>query len=415
MNQAGEANREIVIYVGTRKLIALEGIAGQGEPRVTRFARNLQPEGFQNGLVTHLEKASSSLQAVLKALDPTSNFNDAVFYAVLGNQKLKTYHFASSQYYQGIQRSLTAQEIRSVVDQTRSVATLPLSEFVLQAIPESFTVNDTANIRNPLGLEAHRLSVNLEISTMSFQEFKNISRAFEVAEIEIENYFPKTLTVSAAVLTEMEKEEGAAIVDVAQDHTHLILWKNGSMLGTRALPWGNQWLIGELAKGLEIEACDAAKLKERYGSLEGPASFGGELIPTVERNGKANHQMRRQEFQEKFLTQVKNWTEKILGEVECYSKEEGVLFPHFVFTGGGISMDGFLEYLHRQFSKDARIGTARKMEAPTELLVDPSMAGALGLFRWLSLNAQEQKRFFSPSGFLEKTFASARDWFSSYF
>ena len=195
---ANDRQTEVVIYLGTQKAVAVEALLGHGEPRVLRHAVEKNPDGFDKGMVTNLEKAATTLEKLLAKLAPERNEEFTPF-VVLGNSKLKTYTFSSSQYYQGFQRVVSSQEIRSVVAQTRSVATLPLSEFVLQAIPDSFIVNDLEGVTNPQGLEAHRLGVRLKIYTMNFQEFKNIGRAFEAAEINIKGFFPKFLTVSEAV------------------------------------------------------------------------------------------------------------------------------------------------------------------------------------------------------------------------
>jgi cell division protein FtsA len=409
-----EAQTEVVVYVGTHKLIALEGTFEKSDPLILRHAVLKNPEGFEKGLITNLERAATSLETLLNNLLPGRTTEVAPF-VVLGNSKLKTYTFSSSQYYQGYQRTVTSQEIRSVVSQTRSVATLPLTEFVLQAIPDSFLVNDTDNITNPLGLDAHRLGVNLKIYTMNFQDFKNISKAFEAAEIEVKGYFPKTLTASEAILNEHEKENASLVIDLADDAAYLTLWKNGHSISNKIIPQGGKWLTTQIAKEWGIELQDAERVKEQYGSLEAESKAGEELIPLIERNGTGKQAIHRQVFHEKFLEQGSAWLEAILQEADAFSKENNVHYPHVIFTGGGTCLDGFLEFLQKKFSRIARIGLTRRVEAPNELLVDPSAVGALGLYRWLANHMGDQRRLLEPSGFLQKTLASAREWFAAYF
>ncbi len=406
---------KVTVYIGSHKLVALEGNAEREEPSILRYASLKNPEGFDGGLVSNLEKAAESLENLMTLFDKDWRIKNLRPFVVLGNRKLKTYEFSSSQYYQGLERTISPQEIRSVVAQTRSVATLPLSEFILQAIPESFLVNDTYNIRNPLGLEAYRLGVTLKLYTMSFQDFKNLSKTFESAELEVAGYFPKTLTVSESVLNEEEKDEGALLIDVADDGIYLVLWNEGRLVGTRMLEIGGRFLSGQIAGQWGIEPHDARKVKERYGSLNLNSDFGEELIPLVERNGKGNCQVRRRDFHAKFLEQAGGWLAELLKQCDSFLAENRSSHPQYIFTGGGVAFDGFLEFFQKYSNQEARIGLPRKIEAATELLVDPSMNGALGMYRWFSLHMPEREKFFAPKGFFEKTIFSAREWFSAYF
>lgn len=112
---------------------------------------------------------------------------------------------------------------------------------------------------------------------------------------------------------------------------------------------------------------------------------------------------------------MKVWISEILGQAEVFAQNQKVLYPHYVFTGGGTALEGFLECLQKQFSRDARLGSSHKVEASHELLVDPSLAPAFGMFRWITLNNQTQSRLLAPTGTLQKTLATAKSWFSNYF
>lgn len=416
MNSPVQQENEIVIYIGTEKIIALEGRLEGREPRILRWAVLEDREAFGKGFVKSLDKAAACFEALLKKLYEGSAVpEEPEVHVVLNNPKLRTYSFSSSQYFQGFHRTVSHQEVRSVVRQTRSIATLPLSEFVLQVIPESFLVDDLEGVRNPVGLEARRLGVTLKIFTMNFEDFKNISRAFEIAEISVKSYFPETLTASSAVLTEQEKEEGALLLDFTEDALHLVLWKNGLLSATRAVDGGGRRLSSEIAAKWKIEIGDARKVKEQYGSFETENNFKEELIPLVERGEKGAYSIHRQEFQENFLEFGKAWLADVLAQAHAFTEEERILHPHYVFTGDGVLMNGFLEFMHSKFGKAGRIGLPRRLELPADLSTNPSFSAAVGLYRWLADSRDEQQNLLAPRGFFEKTLVSAKDWFSAYF
>jgi len=414
MDIKGIGNVEIVFYVGTHKVSAFAGQVSKEGPRIVAHQELYQPEGFENGCVVHLEAAVSTLETFVAQLLPRRGNRDVTAHVVLGNSKLHVHDFSSCQYFDS-PRTLTPHEVRSVVEQTRSVSTLPLTEFVLQALPESFLVNDTPDVQNPLGLEASRLGVNLKIFTMEFQDFKNISKAFESADITVKGFWPRMITVSEAVLTENEKNEGVLLVDVADSMTELLIWKAGRLVRVRNASRGGRYLTERIAQEWNLDLHDAQKLKERFATLETDLDFGDELIPLIQRNGKPNQQIRRQEFQSRFQSVAEDWLREILKEGDALAEEDRVLHPHYVFTGGGTAFGGFLEFVNQRFQRESRMGYSRKMEAPQELLVDPSLTPAMGMYRWLSTQSENYSSLMAPRGVFEKTLASARDWFYAYF
>lgn len=407
---------DLVIFVGNRRLAAFLGSTGTNAPKITRHVTYKNPEGFENGLVTDLERASHSIERIVKDLAGGVISEDETLsaYVVLANSKLRTFNFSSSQYYQGSQRTITQQEIRNVIEQTRSVATLPLTESVLQAVPQSYLVNDLAGVRNPLGLEAHRLGVELKIHTMHFEDFKNISRAFETAEIEVAGFFPKTITVSEGILQDQEKEEGALLFDFAEDCTQVVLWKDGQLVDSKTFPSGVRNLCENIASEWGVGLYDAMKVQSEYGSLIS-GDFADELIPLVERNGKGSHAIKRADFQKKYTTYFQTWMAGLLEQAEAFSNQHKVFYPHSIFAGEAVHTDGFVEYMAQNFSRSVRIGTPRKVDAVSELLLDPAMIPALGMFRWMSQQLPDHKKITAPKGFFQKTISSAKDWFFAYF
>jgi cell division protein FtsA len=270
-------------------------------------------------------------------------------------------------------------------------------------------------IRNPLGLEASRLGVTLKIFTMNYQDYRNLAKAFDAADLELVSCYPKTLTVSEAILSKIEKEQGSVIVDISEDATEFILWKGGSLVASQIYPVGSGYLNKKIADEWGIDSHDGLRVREEYASLNADTQFGDELIPLIERNGKTSHPIRRQDFQQKFMNQCSEWIEMLLKESERFVSEQKVLHPHYVFTGNGVQCDGFLEFLQAKFGRDGRIGLPHGIEASNELMMDVSLPAALGMFRCFETYERERERFSTPNGFFEKTASSVRSWFSDYF
>lgn len=408
-------NQCVVVYIGTRKVVAVLGDTGGHHPRILKWEEAISPAGFSKGLVCNLQNASASLEKLLNALLPPEAWEHTPLYVVLGHSGFKMYRFSSCEYYSPDRRTISSHEIQAVVQQTRSVATLPLTESILQAIPESFLVNDMPAVHNPVGLEAERLGVTLQIYSMEFQNFRNLAKVFETLDFEVEGYFPKTLPLAQAVLSDAEKQEGVLIIDIADDATQLVLWKNGLLAGVKTLPTGGHELTRWIAQAWNIEERDAEKVKEKFATLDHREQQSEELVPLVLRNEKVQQSIPRKEFLEKFFKHAHGWMGNILQEADAFIQEQKIRHPHILFTGGAVMIEGFLEWLQKEFSRDGTIGITHFVDAPQELVRDPSMAPALGMFRWVMTSERAHDALFTPRGLVAKTVAAARAWFTNYF
>ncbi len=416
-----EAEKAVVFYVGARRLVALAGEIQPGGIRVLAYATEDHAEGFLNGFVAHLEKAAKSVSRIFDKLKETREgqflrgLEDRDVYVVLGNTKLSSHTFSSGLYFSGARKTVAHHDVRTVIEQTRSVATLPLSEHVLATLPVSFLVDDLDQVPDPVGLEAQRLGVTLKIFTMDGSEFKNLNKVFEAAEFEVKNYFPRTLAVSEAVLTERERQEGVLLLDIGSDSVYLSLWRGGMLAATRIVEIGVRRLIDGLSQSWQINSQDAAKVMDRYGSLVPEPDFGDELIPLLVRETQEKRQVERRVFHSSLLKLSRDWLAEVLSEADIFVRENGIFHPHYVLTGSGTRWDGFLEFLHREFSTDARIGVVRAVEAPNELKIHPGLSAAIGGLHLISRFENEKRHYLKSRGFFEKTLTGAREWIAAYF
>ena len=405
----------LILYVGTRRLagilVELEG----SNPRVLRVGEIQNPEGFQNGTVSQLDKAVHSAEELLKNLELGEEALEIPTYVLLSGASLKMSRFSSSVYFNGYPRVVTSQEVRRVVDQTRSVAPLSLEDWVLQTAPESFWVNDLTGIEDPIGLEAQRLAVTLQIFTTNFTSFRNLSRVFETLELNLEGYFPKTWALAEGALNVNEREGEALVIDFSDEATHLVLTREGRIIQSRSLDLGSRFLTTRIAETWQLGLKDAEHLKERFGSLEENLQFGEELIPLVERNGHAGHQIKRAEFHQAFTRFGEELFHQIEKEIVDFLSEEKIGQPTLVLTGGGVKLEGLLEFLGRRFAFPLRLGNPRPLEGASELLLDPSWSGLVGFVRWLAKEKSRKGLSSDKSNPLERAFLNAKEWLAAYF
>ena len=292
---------------------------------------------------------------------------------------------------------------------------LLLTEAILQAVPESFLSMICRPFVISVGLEAERLGVTLQLYTMEFQSFRNIMKVFEAIDVDVQGFFPKTLTIPEAVLTDAEKQEGVLVIDVADDATQFMLWKNGYLADIRSFDHGGHYLTECIARDYHIEERDADKVKSKFATLDEGDRLSEELVPLVTRNEKVQQSVRRRELVDHFFLHAKTWMNGILEDSGKFIQDEKVRHPHIIFTGGSVMIDGFLEWLQKEFGVEARLGVTRQVEAAQEIMRDPSLTPVTGMLRWIKTAKRENEALFTSRSLLTRLAAAIRRWFSDYF
>jgi cell division ATPase FtsA len=160
---------------------------------------------------------------------------------------------------------------------------------------------------------------------------------------------------------------------------------------------------------------DAERLKERFGSLQENLEFGEELVPLLQREGEENHQIKRAEFHEAFFKFSEELFSNIEKEVKALLAEEKIAHPRLILTGGGVKLEGLIEFFSRRFSAPVRLGNPRPLEAKAELVVDPAWAGVIGLVHWLGKRGAETAPAFAKENAFVRTLLQAKDWLAAYF
>lgn len=405
--------KAVIVYIGGRRVAALLGSTDEAVPSVLRFQERKMPDGFTYGLVNNLQNATASIERVLSDLAPLSELEKTPVYVVLGNSSLKHYRFESSQYYSA-PRTISAEDVRSVVQQTRSIATLPLSDTVLTAVPESFVVNDMVGVKNPIDLEAQRLGVQVQLYAMDYQGLRNIVKIFEGLDLSVKGFFPKTLTISEAVLKPEHKKNGAVVLDISDHTTEVIVWRDQRICASQFLPVGGSWLTQKLADRYRLDPAAAENLKEKYGSVE-PEVKGEELIPLWSKSEQSREMIRRGDFHAAWLALTKEWMELIQKEVNQILTEAHVFHPEYFFTGGPVQMDGFLEWMQRDFNIEGKMGVCHQLDTTSEILRSPVLVPALGMLHWMDFFKRELEPLYIPRGILERSVLTAKNWFANYF
>ncbi|MGH9629076.1 MAG: cell division protein FtsA, partial [Bryobacteraceae bacterium] len=137
--------------------------------------------------------------------------------------------------------------------------------FLLQVVPQDFTVDGRAGFRNPRGAVCSRLEANVHIITTSANEHQSVVNAVHQAHLAVEETVFEPLAAAYASVVQEERARGVAVIDMGAHSTGLVVYDGEALLLAVTLPISSDHFTRDVAYGLTVSYEDAENLKKEYG------------------------------------------------------------------------------------------------------------------------------------------------------
>ena len=157
---------------------------------------------------------------------------------------------------------------------------------IIHKNPQNYSTESSENIVNPIGFYAKRLDVNVHFIGCKGLYKKNIEQAISMisSNIHTKNVIFVGNAVSAAAITENEKEIGVIQADIGGGTISFTVYDSGKQLISQGISDGGDYITNSIAREFGIPKQSAEQVKLQYG-IASP-----ELIP----EGQEDYQIKVQ-------------------------------------------------------------------------------------------------------------------------
>src|SRR3978361_1015882 len=200
--------------IGTTKIAAIAGRKNEfGKLEILGFGR-ANSNGVQHGMLLNIDQTIKAIQTALEncyASNPNLKLSE-VYVGIAGH------HIKSLQTRGDIVRQSNDEEIKQaeidqlVNDQYKTY--IPAGDQIIDVIPQEFTVDNFQNIPDPIGYSGVKVGANFHIITGDKNAIRNINRSVDKAGLKTKDLVLQPLASAAAVMTELDMEDGVAILDI---------------------------------------------------------------------------------------------------------------------------------------------------------------------------------------------------------
>lgn len=293
----------------------------------------------------------------------------------------------------GRRREVENEDLGYAVDLASRVR-LEEDRYLLQVLPQDFTIDGRAGFRNPCGAVVSRLEANVHIVTASQQDHQALVHAVQQAHVAVEETVFEPVAAAYSAILPAERERGVALVDVGAHSSGLAIYDGDALVQASSVPIGGDHFTRDVAHCLPAAYDDARRLKEEFGCAILGLTSDSVLIDVPSPDGRPPRAVSRRMLNEILEARAQELFQFVRREIDRSGMDQELL-EGVVLTGGGAVLNGMCDVAEQMLNCQARNGLPVGIDGWPDEIDAPGWTTAAGLAMWsgrLKLRRQQKRR-----------------------
>ncbi len=342
--------------VGSSKVSAM--IAEPGEDGRLRILGTGQREsrGVKRGFIADMEKSEIAIrEAVEQAERIAGTTIEEVFVGVSAGGLVS--NIASVEVAIGGRR-ISVEDINSLLHAGKESID-PEGRMLLHAMPALYTIDGVNGVKNPGGLHADKLAVDIHVVAADPSPVKNLDLCVRSAHLGVKAIVASPVAAGKACLSEEERELGVALVELGAGVTNVSVFAGGMLVGLKTLPFGGNDITDDIASAFGTRRAEAERIKCFYGSAMTSPRDNHDMIELAPIAGGQEGIESARITRAQLVAVIRQRLEHATAQIETALKQLGFAGPfgrQVVLTGGAAELKGIADYAQGVLGRAVRIG-----------------------------------------------------------
>ena len=347
--------------------------------------------GVQHGLIYNINKTVDGINiSKEQAENRTDCYKVHKVYVGIAGRHIKSIEYKHVlTRINGKEFVIRQEEIDRMLNDLYNIS-VPSGERIITVIPQHYVIDREMDTNEPVGMLGELIEGYFQLITGNESEIKKILMCVESAGLKAEDIILEPIASGLSCLSEEEKKQGVALVDIGGGTTDLAIYCEGNPVFTKVIPIGGSIITRDIATVCQITEELAEKLKTTCGTCIVEKSNSNHYITLPQ-----FHAVQPRQINETHLAKIINMRVQndILDQVKREIESSGYadkLRAGVVLTGGGATLKHIKELCQYTLQKPVRIGIPEfgfVHNIPNDLK-HPMYSTALGLLKY-GINKEE--------------------------
>ena len=263
--------------------------------------------------------------------------------------------------------------------------------YVLHNIERGYYIDDSPLIRNPIGMIGKSIDAKTHVIHVRNFNLSQIDYCFkEDLGIETNPVFDGYASATYN-LSRDEKELGVIFVDIGEDKTNLIIFKDNYLIHSKVIPIGSRLVTKDMAAYLQTSLSEANRIKHEHISALSELTDESEFFDVKVPNDELPKKVNKKEISKIAELRFEDIIEEIEDQIKAVGNEVKDFKSGIKITGGGSKAKN-LDLLFRKHFCDVSVDfvNLKKIVFKEDIEEKREFSTLFGLLSWPLYNIEDK-------------------------
>lgn len=259
----GVKNYIVAIELGSSKIVGAVGVESIEGMNVIAYASEPVNGFISKGFVKNIDETSICLSSLINKLEgQLDEVSIKKAYVAIGGMSMKSVKSTVKIEFDEFTK-ITQNIIDDMAIENDNLFAVPEGYQKVQVITQEYKMGGDSSI-NPIGMSVRQIEGNYINIIIKEQYMKQLEESFNLADIEIAKSFSAAKINAEQILSDEEKRDGCALVDIGAETTTVSIFSNNIMRKLSVIPLGGYNITRDFSAE-HISMADAETLKIHAG------------------------------------------------------------------------------------------------------------------------------------------------------
>ncbi|WP_290540415.1 cell division protein FtsA [Alistipes sp.] len=335
-------------------------------------------EGVNAGRIENIELVSCAIREAVAEAEQQLGIRITEAYAGISGDFVRCARHTDHVFVYDPQNGVNQKDVDALFDRMRNVQA-PDDETIMERVPQNYMVDDSQEVRNPVGSFGKKLSSTFNFILCLKTPMQRLDMALKRLGIRMLGVMSDALATAEAVLLPDEKEEGVAVVDVGGGVTDVTVYYRNVVRYVASIPMGASAINRDI-RTMSVPEKHVESLKQKYGSAVAELAPEDKLIRVNGRTAREAKDILLRNLATVIEARATDIAEFVQQEIKD-SGYAGKLAYGIVLTGGSSKLKDLDELFRRVTGMDVRVALpeAGITEEAKEKVADAAFSTAVGI------------------------------------